>query len=126
MGLFSIFKTTEKDAFPWIKLTDSEQLMNAIEHSTIKPIVLFKHSINCSISDMVITRFENKWNLENTSCDLYYLDLINYRSISNEIASVTGIEHQSPQVIVLKNKQVIYTATHSNIVASEIEKVLAE
>ena len=125
MGLFSAFKSSDKVAFPWIELTSSEQLKQAIESSVEHPVVLFKHSTRCSISSMAKSRFESNWNTELTNVSIYYLDLIELRNISNEIAELTGIEHQSPQAIVLRNKEVIYDASHSEISAKAIENLLS-
>ncbi len=124
MGIFSAFKSKDKFEFPWIELTTSEQLKSAIENSSLKPIILFKHSTRCSISSMAKSRFENNWNTENKNVSIFYLDLIAYRNLSNEIAEITGVEHQSPQAIVLKNKEVIYQATHSDIDAKSINEIL--
>ena len=125
MGLFSAFKSSDKVAFPWIELTSSEQLKEAIQSSDEHPVILFKHSTRCSISSMAKSRFESNWNTELTNVSIYYLDLIAHRNISNEIAELTGIEHQSPQAIVLKNKEVIYDASHSEISAKAIENLLS-
>ena len=125
MGLFSSFKSSDKVAFPWIELTSSEQLKQAIETSVDHPIILFKHSTRCSISTMAKSRFESNWNTDLSDVSIYYLDLIAHRNISNEIAELTGIEHQSPQAIVLKNKEVIYDASHSEISAKAIENLLS-
>lgn len=125
MGLFSSFKSNDKVAFPWIELTSSEQLKQAIESSVENAVILFKHSTRCSISSMVKSRFESNWNTELSKVSIYYLDLIAHRNISNEIAELTGIEHQSPQAIVLKNKEVIYDASHSEISAKAIENLLS-
>lgn len=124
MGIFSAFKSKNKVEFPWIELTTSEQLISAIENSSLQPIILFKHSTRCSISSMAKSRFENNWNTENKNVAIYYLDLIAHRNISNEIAELTRVEHQSPQAIVLKNKEVIYQATHSDIDAKTINEIL--
>lgn len=125
MGLFSSFKSNDKVAFPWIELTSSEQLKQAIESSVENAVILFKHSTRCSISSMAKSRFESNWNTDLSDVSIYYLDLIAHRNISNEIAELTGIEHQSPQAIVLKNKEVIYDATHSEISAKAIENLLS-
>lgn len=125
MSIFSIKSKQEKKEFPWIELTTSDQLKEAIENSTVCPILLFKHSTRCSISSMAKSRFENNWT-QKEICNLYCLDLLTFSSISNEIADLTGIEHHSPQVIVIKNKQVIYEETYTSIDAKKIEKILSE
>lgn len=123
MGLFSSNKES-KNVFPWIPLKSLSQLNLAFENSLEKPFLLFKHSTRCSISSMVITRFQNNWSTEKNLCDLYYIDLIEFRSISNEIEKLTGVVHQSPQAIVIKSKKVVYEDSHTSINASEIEKRL--
>jgi bacillithiol system protein YtxJ len=119
MGLFS---SKQKAVFPWVELTSSEQLQELIQSSETKPVLLFKHSTRCSISSMALNRFETKMNPEKCTC--VYLDLIAYRSLSNEIEQLTKVQHQSPQAILISNHEVIYSATHSEIDASEIMNLL--
>lgn len=122
MGLFS-FTSKPKVNLPWIDLINEDQLKNALVQSSEKPVLFFKHSTRCSISSMALSRFEENWNTEN-KCELYFLDLLENRALSNLIAELTKVEHQSPQVIVLRNNEVIYSATHSSISANEIGKLL--
>ncbi len=116
MGWFSKDKQEKKQSgFPWQRLTSVDQLKKVIESSAEKPVLLFKHSTRCNISIMSLNSFQRHWEGTSEKIEIYYLDLLNYRDVSNAIAQETGITHQSPQVIVLKNKQVVYTATHSSI-----------
>ncbi|MDR0802623.1 bacillithiol system redox-active protein YtxJ [Fluviicola sp.] len=117
MGLFS---SKQKVAFPWVNLTSSEQLQELLNSSGEKPVVLFKHSTRCSISSMALNRFETNMDPEKATC--VYLDLLSYRSLSDEIAQVAHVEHQSPQAILINHREVIYSATHTAIDAFEIMK----
>ena len=123
MGLFSSNKDI-KEIFPWIQLTSMDQLNLAFNNSSERPILLFKHSTRCSISSMAKARFENNWHVENNNCDLYFLDLLAYRAISDEIEKITRVDHQSPQAILIKNKEVLYEDSHTSISAAEIEKIV--
>lgn len=111
MGFFSKKNTP---TIPWINLTSEEELEAAIQQSHEKPVALFKHSTRCSISSMAKSRLERSWNLSE-QLDIYYLDLIAYRPVSNKIAETLGVQHESPQVILLKNGQPIYHTSHSDI-----------
>lgn len=103
----------------WIQLTNLDQL-NAIETlSNQQTVAIFKHSTRCSISRMALKQFENEFASAD-SIATYFLDLIEYREISNEIASRFGVMHQSPQLIVIKNGQAIYDASHSDIDAAAL------
>ncbi len=116
MGWFS--KTREsKQQLPWNQLTSVDQLKDVIKSSSDKPVLLFKHSTRCSISSMAFSGFQNGWEGTEEQIGIYYLDLLNYRDVSNQIAELTGVMHQSPQIIVLKNNKVVYTATHTAISA---------
>ena len=123
MGLFNFSKTPKKDPLPWVELTSVEQLNDVLQNIGEKPVLLFKHSTRCSISSMALNGFERNWTGE-VDCELYYLDLISHRDISQKIEELTGVIHQSPQAIVLKGKEIVYEATHSGIDARGIESIL--
>jgi bacillithiol system protein YtxJ len=110
----------------WIQLTDSKQLNDIIKHSnssSIRAVLVFKHSTRCSISSMALNRVESKWKDDET-IPVYFLDLIQFRHISNEIAQSYNVEHQSPQVLLIKNGTCIYNESHSSIrVDSILEKI---
>lgn len=122
MGLFSR-KTTETKEMPWIELKSVQQLHDIYNTPSENLKVFFKHSTRCSISSMALRNFQSDWNVNHEGADLYFLDLIAHRDVSNEIANLTGIDHQSPQVIVLKDKVVKYHESHSHIDALEIQKL---
>lgn len=106
----------------WIPLETEDQ----IEYikSNNQAAVIFKHSTRCNISNMVMRYFEKEWKqLEDVQ--LYYLDLIANRSISNKVAEEFQVHHESPQVIVVKNGECILDASHSDVSASEIMEVLS-
>lgn len=121
MGWFS--KEEVKSNFPWIEITSIEQLKEIISNSGEKNILLFKHSTRCSISSMVLKNFERNIQVQNENIVFYFLDLITHRDISNKIEELTGVIHQSPQVIVLKENKVIYHNSHNSIDSLEINKL---
>lgn len=106
----------------WTKLTAMEQLEEINKASFDAPIMIFKHSTRCNISSSALNRIERNWNNEQDDARIkpYYLDLIAHRDVSNEIAKKWNIEHQSPQVLVIKNGECIYTETHLGINYLEI------
>jgi bacillithiol system protein YtxJ len=128
MGVFGgIFKSNNneksKNKFNWIALTETAQLNEIIELSNHKLVVVFKHSTRCGISSGVISQFEKAIdsNIETTA--FYYLDLIRYRNLSNEIAQLFNVQHQSPQVILLKNGEVVTHASHYDIISKLIDEI---
>lgn len=106
----------------WIPLNDLEVIEEAIALSYEKPVVLFKHSTRCSISRFALKQFENEYDFSKEQMEPFFLDLLNHRDISNEIATRFNIEHQSPQMIVLKGGVAVFSSTHSDIEASILKK----
>ena len=106
----------------WHKLSDISQLQDIKDLSKeqhISAVLLFKHSTRCSISSMALNRLESKWN-DDEQIPVYYLDLLNHRDISNEIATLFSIEHASPKVLLIKNGACVYHNSHNGINAAEI------
>jgi bacillithiol system protein YtxJ len=120
MGLFSSSKPT--GTFPWKNIESIQMLDELVSLTQDKAVLIFKHSTRCSISMMVLTRFQNEWDLSTSNCELCFLDLIAHRDISNKIEEITGVIHQSPQVIVLRKGEVLYEESHNSISARDIKK----
>jgi len=102
----------------WTVLNTEEQLAEIINKSHSKAQVIFKHSIRCSISSMVKSRLEKSEAPD--SIDFHYLDLINYRSLSNKIAEDLNVYHESPQVLFIKDGECIYDESHMAIRMDDI------
>ena len=107
----------------WIDLTDEQQLQQINELSATQPVVIFKHSTRCSISNMAKSRLDRAQAPENTP--FYYLDLLKYRNISNKIAETYNVYHESPQILVIKNGECTYDESHNGIDMKEIVSELA-
>ena len=102
----------------WIQLTDENELSEIVAKSASQPQVIFKHSTRCSISAVAMQRLQK--GAQPDGVDFYYLDLIAYRALSNKIAAKFGVQHESPQVLVIKNGTCIYHESHLSISMDEI------
>lgn len=129
MGLFDNFlKSADKQEnnmkINWVTLNDETQLSAIIKISSDKPVLIFKHSTRCGISRMALKNFEGNYDIPETEMDLYFLDLLNYRALSQDISTQFNVMHQSPQVLVIKNGQVIYHDSHDYISINKIKEIL--
>jgi len=98
----------------FIELNSIEKLEELFEKSNEKAVVLFKHSVTCPISAGVYHE------VSDVEGDVNLVIMQQAREISNEIAEKTGIRHESPQAIVLKNGKAVYHASHYDITAEDI------
>jgi bacillithiol system protein YtxJ len=129
MGLFnklfsSSSDTTEKKELPWISLSSMIQLEEIQRKSATKTQIIFKHSTRCGISRMVMNQFIKSYDFIESDFDLYYLDLLSYRDISNKIAETFQVYHQSPQLLIIKNGITIAHESHGDINALNLQQFI--
>lgn len=104
----------EEKVLPWINLNSLSQLNEIEEKSKTKTQVIFKHSTRCGISRMVMNQFVEAYDVD-ANLDLYYLDLLSYRDVSNEVGYQFQVMHESPQLLVIKNGVTVAHASHGGI-----------
>ncbi|MFM2213422.1 MAG: hypothetical protein RL427_685 [Bacteroidota bacterium] len=128
MSVFkNLFGSSEETAnaskVGWRPLTDLGQLNEIIQESVDKPVVIFKHSTRCGVSRMTLKQFENEYDLDD-SVTPYFLDLLEHRSVSNAIAERFNVQHQSPQLLLIRNGKSVYDASHSEIYVDALRRYL--
>ena len=111
----------EEKILPWKNLTEVPQLDEIEKLSKGRTQVIFKHSTRCGISSMVMNQFVDAFDVD-SNLDLYYLDLLNYREVSNETGYKFQVMHQSPQLLVIKNGVVVTHASHGAINEIDLTK----
>ena len=107
----------------WHQLKSEEDLEKAILRSNEETIVLFKHSTRCGISQAVLHDLISEYDKDASNAEVYYLDLLEYRPISNLIAERLKVPHQSPQMIVLQNGEVVHDASHHAVSWNDVKKM---
>ncbi|MCF6132290.1 bacillithiol system redox-active protein YtxJ [Flavobacterium wongokense] len=110
----------KKYKMDWNRIETLGQLDTIEAESFENPILIFKHSTRCFISKSALKMFENEFNPQGEIIP-YFLDLLEHRDISNEIAHRYNVIHQSPQVIIIKNGKAIYDASHERIDATKLD-----
>ena len=111
-------------AITWVSLETAEQLQALITASESKACLIFKHSTTCNISAMAKSRLEKKWDFPESEMQAYYLDLLRFRSLSNAVAEQLSVYHESPQVLLIRQGECIYDASHLDISVEELHEVI--
>ena len=99
----------------FINVDSIEGLERLVAESHQRPVILFKHSLTCGISSGVYRE------VSQVRADVNIVVIQTRREISNAIATLTGVRHQSPQAIVLREGKPVYHASHYDIEAEHIE-----
>tara|TARA_B100001093_G_scaffold426297_1_gene420214 strand:+ start:2403 stop:2723 length:321 start_codon:yes stop_codon:yes gene_type:complete len=104
----------------WIALEDYTQIDEYLKSQL--SFIVFKHSTRCSISSMAKSRLEK--NFDFIDIPLLYLDILSYRSISDKLAQIFSVVHQSPQILFIKQGICYYHESHNGINIKYIKSLL--
>lgn len=117
-GNDSISKTS------WLPLTNLEQIDQIKTKSEKETVFIFKHSTRCGISRMVLRQFEKIISENPVKFEIYYLDLLNYRNVSDEIGYTFQVLHQSPQLLVIRNGSCMHHTSHYDITEIDLSRFI--
>jgi len=106
------FKSPQSN-FDWNYIVNEIDLQNAVDYSFEQPVLLFKHSTRCSISSLAKNRIERAKSEDYSK--VYLIDLIKFRSISDEITKQFNVIHESPQLLKIVDGKCTYNASHQNV-----------
>lgn len=107
---------------PWTPLSSKETLVGFFTDNA--PHIIFKHSPRCGISAMVLRRFERSNIFKNSNENFWLLHVIENREISNALATDFNVRHESPQVLVIYQGELLHHSAHSEIDANQIETLI--
>jgi len=103
------------------EITTIEDWQSCLAGSAVEPVFLFKHSTRCPISAAAhdaVTRYIDKAGA--TGPAFHLVKVIESRPLSNAVAEALGVEHKSPQLILIRNGQAVWSASHYGINAENI------
>jgi bacillithiol system protein YtxJ len=102
----------------FLRIDDRAALDNLITDSKQKPVIVFKHSNACSISSRAYREMEKVQDQVNI------LEVQSAREVSRELANLTGVRHETPQVIVLRDGKAVWNASHFDVQAGAVAKAV--
>jgi bacillithiol system protein YtxJ len=102
----------------FFRIDDQEALESLITDSKNKPVIVFKHSNACSISSRAYRE------MEKVDAQVNILEVQSAREVSRELANLTGVRHETPQVIVLRDGKAVWNASHFDVTAGEVAKAV--
>lgn len=101
----------------FFEIEDHATLENLVSDSAQKPVIVFKHSNACSISARAYREMQQVENVN-------ILVVQSARDVSRELATLTGIRHETPQVIVLRDGKAVWNASHFDVTAGDVMKAV--
>lgn len=98
-------------------------LNQIIDESKKQPVLIFKHSLTCPISAGAFNRIAQGLEKGLILYPVYIVIVQKNKELSNQIAEILNVIHESPQLILVKDAKVVYNVSHYNIQVEDIPKV---
>jgi bacillithiol system protein YtxJ len=104
----------------FIELHDSPELDELIRRPGEQPVILFKHSATCGISARAYR--------EMTKLDkpIALVTVQNARALSNEIERRFALPHETPQILIVRDGKLAWSASHFRITADAVNRAVEE
>jgi bacillithiol system protein YtxJ len=102
----------------FVELADTDSLDRFLAQSNGSPAIIFKHSNACGMS----AQAHEQMSMIEQPIGLVIVQ--SARALSDEIETRTGVEHATPQVFIIRDRDVLWTATHGRIRAEAVEAAL--
>jgi bacillithiol system protein YtxJ len=87
-------------------------------------LVLYKHSPTCGLCDIAIAEVE-AFAGANPDVPIWMIDVLSQRPLSRELESMLGVEHESPQVIILRNGTPVWNGSHRRVTKAKLEEAIS-
>lgn len=111
------------------EIMQPEEVESIVAESANHPVFIFKHSTRCPISAGAYRRVSDYFDDANSQAEapppVYLVKVVESRPVSNAVAEDLRVPHQSPQMILVKDGQAVWSTTHHNINAETIGQAIA-
>lgn len=114
----------QKTGLGWNEISSGEDLSEILSASYQKAQVIYKHSFRCATSSFAQKNVESISPKKQKKADFYMVDVIGQRPLSMHIAEKLGIRHESPQLFVLKNGELVWNGSHNELQTEVLEDLL--
>jgi bacillithiol system protein YtxJ len=98
----------------FMPVADTNMLRELLTRSESEPIILFKHSLTCPVSARAYRQ------MSELAAPVSLVVIQEARAVSREVEQLTGVQHESPQVIILRHGQPVWHASHFDITADTV------
>jgi monothiol bacilliredoxin len=102
----------------FFRIDNKQTLDSLLSDSRTRPVIVFKHSNACGVSASAYRELEKLDNQVNM------VEVQTAREVSRDLADLTGVQHETPQVIVLRDGKAVWNASHFQIKAAEVIKAV--
>jgi bacillithiol system protein YtxJ len=107
------------------EIVSKADLAELIRQSGAHPVLFFKHSNTCGISQRAFVEFERYLQSPESLAVLNCVIVVQKaREVSNELARLAAIQHESPQAILFRGGKVVWNDSHMAIKSESLKSAV--
>ncbi len=92
--------------------------------SSERPLLLFKYSSTCGTSAAALDELVAHLNEGPADASYAMVTVQTHRDISNAVARKLGVRHETPQVLLIRDGRVVWSASHFRVTATAVEEAI--
>lgn len=104
----------------FVPVDDTNSLEELLTRSHDGPVVIFKHSTTCPVSAAAYRQ------MSQLKDSIALVVVQKARDVSREVEKRTGVEHESPQAIILRNGKAVWNASHWSVTSESVERAMQQ
>jgi bacillithiol system protein YtxJ len=103
-----------------------DALNDLLAGTSERPALIFKHSLSCGTSAMAMEEMTDLVAAGPLDAEFALVRVQAARAVSDAIATRLKVRHESPQVLLVRDGQVVWSATHWNVTARSVQAALVQ
>ena len=101
-----------------------DDLDRALAATDERPLLLFKHSFSCGVSAEALDELVAHLNERELDASYAMVTVQTHRDVSNAVAKKLGVRHESPQALLIRDRRVVWSASHFKVTAAAVAAAL--
>ncbi len=103
-----------------------EEFDRLLAASGERPLLLFKYSATCGTSAQALDELFAHLNEHPADVTYAIVTVQTHRDVSNAIAHTLGVRHETPQMLLIRDGHVVWSASHYRVTADAVNSALKE
>ncbi len=104
----------------WKAIKNESTFYEIQELSDRERVLIYKNNPDSMVSYAVKLLLQREWNAALMNMKTYMVDVAQHKDLSEQITHEFGVEHHSPQVLIIKHGKCIHTKSNGHIIFSDL------
>lgn len=108
-------------------IESTDALNNLLQEAGGRPQLIFKHSLTCPVSTAALREYQRflEGRPSEDAVAYHLIEIQKHRDVSNAVADISGVRHESPQAVLFRDGKAAWNASHWSITADSLTQAVS-